>query len=145
MSFKFLELFPGTVEFKGNSIESIESEDLQDLSKDYSVSFWILLNKVMKGRQVTVYHKGDNSNSQPTISLHERSLLVKFDTVRSGSERIFANAEIEVKKWTHVVFTVSQNEYIEAKLYVNGKLDSSISIKNEILHCNSKCYIGKDP
>lgn len=97
MSLKFLELFQGAIEFKGELIESSESENFKEMGKEYSISLWLLLQKPLKGRQVTVFHKGDNFSCQPTISLQEKNLLVKFDTGRGGSERLFASAEIPIK------------------------------------------------
>ncbi|CAG9334489.1 unnamed protein product [Blepharisma stoltei] len=145
MSFKFLELFQGVIQFRGNFIEIVENEDLQELSKDYSISFWINIHKILKGRQVTVYHKGDNGTSQPTISLHERDLLISFDTVRGGNERLFATVEIPLKAWTHIAFTIFHKQYTEASLYINGRLDTSISLNIDIAHNTGNCYVGKDP
>jgi len=77
--------------------------------------------------------------------LQEKNLLVKFDTERGSSERLFASAELQLKKWVHVVFTLHQTEYTEATLYINGVLDSEIAVRNESLFNEGKCYIGKDP
>ena len=92
----FLELFPGTVDFKGDMMQSVDGEDLESLTSEYSLSLWLLIRRVVPGRQVTVLSKTKESSSQPMVSLHEHSLLIKFATERTGSETLFSSMDLSL-------------------------------------------------
>ena len=145
MSIRFLELFGGALQFRGDVIQSIEGKEFNSLEKEYSISMWVYLEKVLKNRKVTVLHKGDETCSQPNISLLEKTLVVKLDCQRNGSESLIAATDLQLKKWTHLALCVKQEDITEVSFYLNGKMDSEIAVNNPILKNESKCYIGKDP
>ena len=149
MSIKFLELSSETLSFKGNNIETIESEELNSAPMSYSISIWVYLSRSQKQKQATVINKGNNTSSNPLIALQERTVYIKIDIDRSRNEYFFSSTDIPLKKWVHLVFTLKDFEILEACLYINGNLDSEISVTrsrdNEIAKTNHKIYIGKDP
>ncbi|OMJ77941.1 hypothetical protein SteCoe_22380 [Stentor coeruleus] len=149
MSLRFLELYRDSISFQGQSMETIESEELKQAHQSYSISFWLYLNRAEKNKQVTVIHKGNTFSSNPLIAIQERTLYIKIDIDRSRSEMLFSSIDIPIKKWVHIVFTLKSSDIIEASLYINGTKDSEISIsQSRDLDQNSpstKIYIGKDP
>ena len=102
-----------------------------------------------KNRQVTVIHKGSNFSSNPLISLQERTIFIKIDIEKTRSEILVSSIDIPVKKWVHIVFTYKELEVIEGCLFINGNLDSEISVSKskdkEKSNIPQKIYIGKDP
>lgn len=149
MSIKFLELFPETLEFKGSSYETIESESLHPSPDSYSLSFWLYIARVQKNKQVTVINKGNTFSSNPMIALQEKTIYVKVDLNKTRSEILFSSSDLPVKKWVNIVFAAKNSEFFEASLYINGNLDSEISVNFEKTIEDSpgiqRIYIGKDP
>lgn len=148
MSVKFLELFPGTVSFQGTSMESTEHHELEQV-QSYAVTFWISLSKSEKNKQVAVIHKGNSIHSSPLIALQEKTLYIKVDIDRSRSECLFSSFELPLRQWVFVVFVLKESEIIEGSLYINGVLDSEVSLSktrdSDRLSNTNKVYIGKDP
>lgn len=149
MSIKFLELYPDTISFQGESMETIVSEELSKVHQSYSLSFWMYLSRPEKNKQVTVIHKGNSFSSNPLIAIQERTLYIKIDIDRGRSESIFSSIDLPQKKWVHIAFTLKEDNIIEACLYINGTRDSEISVSksrdSEKPTASEKIYIGKDP
>ena len=65
------------------------------------------------------------------------------------SECLFSSFDLPLKKWVFVVFVFTDSDIIEASLFINGALDSEISVArvrdSERLPSSRKIYIGKDP
>ena len=129
-------------------MESLEIHELEHISS-YSIGFWLSISKSEKNKQVTVFKKGSSSQNSPLISLQERTLFIKVDIDRMRSECLFSSLELPLKKWVFVVFVLRETDIIEASLYINGTLDSEVSVArvrdSERLSGSSKIYIGKDP
>jgi hypothetical protein len=143
---KFIELFLGAQDFSGADMHTVDVEDLlpSDLG-DYSLSLWIQVVKVRKGRVVTIAMKGSGQVCQPCLTLDERTLVARFQT-ETSVETLLASNPITAKEWTHVVFSMREDpEFTEATLFINGRVEAEIAVKSRAVMNTSKLFLGKDP
>ena len=109
----------------GNGAMSIEHNKALDLVQDLTIAFWV--NPEDKKRQALIVKGGGSgragSDAEYSLVLWENG---KFKYKHNGTADIFSKSTIPLDSWTHIV-VVRDNNLKTIKIYINGKLDASLS------------------
>ncbi|MES2664272.1 MAG: LamG-like jellyroll fold domain-containing protein [Pseudomonadota bacterium] len=118
-------------------------------STNFTVSFRILLEKNAAGTWRSIMHKG-NANHERTFAmwLRPNDNRVQFKiSLQDGVDSLWGTGgdsiqSIPLNKWTHIAFVKEANLL---HLYIDGILDTSITLKNNVEFNNGPLYIGSTP
>jgi Tc toxin complex TcA C-terminal TcB-binding domain/Concanavalin A-like lectin/glucanases superfamily/ABC toxin N-terminal region len=112
---------------------------------DFSVSFFIQPKQGATGRWRVIAHKG-NTDTERTFAiwLHpsDTRLHARISTTEDGNEGLDSATQVAVDRWTHVAYVKAGNEL---RLYLDGKLDQSVSLQGRSVSNDGPIYLGKDP
>lgn len=133
------------VSFNSNADLSINQK------QGFTLFFWCLIKKSSSGVQRYILKKGSNEEEMaPAIGIYPKKegnyLFVKCLTSKNKTENMFSNRYIEYDKLYSIAITFDidfQNDLTDISLYLDGYLDSQISIPGEIIHNQGSLYIGK--
>ncbi len=146
-----LEAIKGTgAEFDGTAphVQVPSSPFLDSIGQnnaDFTVAYWMKLNQDATGRWRSIMHKG-NADTQRTFAMWmvpgDNRLLYVISTTSNWNEYKYSTGTIPVGTWTHVAYVHANGTL---NLYINGILDSSKTLKGQVVGNNGPIYIGKDP
>ncbi|MEO1620018.1 MAG: LamG-like jellyroll fold domain-containing protein, partial [Cyanobacteria bacterium J06632_3] len=125
-------------------VEEASSLHLGEDNADFSIAFWLRLEEDATGNWRTVMDKGDVWGEHTfSTSLHDDSnrLFYGVSTTESQSEGGHSQRELAVNQWTHVSYTKSGNQL---SLYLDGQLDSSVTLQGEVNINNAPLRISED-
>ena len=144
---QMFQVVPDMRDFTGEAGEVIEGRLFQESFTSYSLSFWLSITQVSRGRPVCLLSRGSSMDDlQPAVYLNNGTLVVKFTSDRGGVQDLFASKPSPVNEWTLVSMVCDASaDIIEASLYLNGKLSSQIAVRGSLLHGRMPMYVGKDP
>lgn len=135
-----------------NFIEIIFPEDF-DISiaqeNGFSIFFWIALQKQPNNVMRYILRRGAAYDQvTPTIGLlpNNSNLFLKVSTSNQKLETLYSNKKLETGKIYSVTATYSFNieeSTSEISLYIDGVLDSQVTLPGIPVHNNGNIYIGK--
>jgi hypothetical protein len=111
---------------------------------DFSVAFWVMPNGQTGGWR-PLLHKGSTDNERgPGIWLNPGSNRIHFHvgTTANWNEGNDSVADIPNGTWTHVACVKAGNQW---RCYVNGVLDTTVTLTANTTGNNGPLYIGDDP
>lgn len=113
---------------------------------DFTLAFWLNLEKGMTGSWRNITHKGF-SDDQRTFALWMRpdsdSIHCRISTFNNGNEGVESTAsKIPLNTWTHIAYVKHGNTL---RIFINGKKDSEQPLAGRVLSNTGPIYIGKDP
>lgn len=141
--------FGGAVSFSGKS-DYVQINHAPDLEvgkdgSDFSVTFWINLHQGFTTEWRSIVHKG-NTDAQRTFAMwmqpYDNRVYYRISTASDHNEGGSSQAEIPLNAWTHIAYVKSGRRL---QFYVNGELDSEVSLTGESVSNEGPLYIGKDP
>lgn len=112
---------------------------------DFSVAFWVRLRQGATGAWRTILHKGNNLNARtPGVFLWPNSnrLYYRVSTSTSWNSGGSSVAELPLDAWTHVAMV---RNAASLRLYLNGALDSQVTLPGPVSPSTSPLHIGDDP
>lgn len=110
-------------------------------ASEFTISFWMYLLRDTSTTFRSILSKGSGSQITPTILLYPKSrkLSVRVTTDDSSSEGLASVGQIQMRRWTHVAVTGSNNRL---KIFINGMKDSEISLRGTTLPNNENIDVG---
>jgi len=131
-----------------------ELPDATDLSlnqnKGFSVSVWILIKPQTAGGVHRLILKKGNTIDDITPSIgilpNGENLFVKIYTSKHRIETLFSSKVIEHNRLYNLITTFAIDHYnnlTEVSMYIDGLLDSEITVTGEPLHNQGNIVIGK--
>jgi Tc toxin complex TcA C-terminal TcB-binding domain/Concanavalin A-like lectin/glucanases superfamily/ABC toxin N-terminal region/Bacterial Ig domain len=139
----------GAVSFSGES-DYVQINNAPDLEAgnndaDFSVTFWMNLRQGFTGAWRSIVHKG-NTNEERTFALwmqpQDNKIYYRISTESDSNAGDSSKAEIPLNTWTHIAYVKSGRSL---QLYIDGKLDSEVSLTGASLSNKGPLYLGKDP
>ena len=154
--FNFLGILEGGFYSDGYNYIEITCPSAFDMSqvqeRGFTLFFWIGFNKQPNNVTRYILKKGQAPNEiTPTIGLlpNNSNLFVKIYTSNQKTENIISNKKLEQGKIYSICLTLNfdQNESItEMSLYIDGMLDSQISLPGTPIMNDGNFFLGKyDP
>ena len=151
--FNFLGLLEGGFYSDGYNYIEISSPENFDMSqtqeKGFTIFFWIALNKQPNNLMRYILKKGQGtSDVTPTIGLlpNNSNIFIKIYSSNQKVETIISNKKLESGKIYSISVSIGfdLNEGItEMSLYIDGILDSQISLPGTPVQNESNFFIGK--
>ena len=151
--FNFLGILEGGFYSDGYNYIEIACPSAFDISqvqeKGFTLFFWIGFNKQPNNVTRYILRKGNTQNEiTPTIGLlpNNSNLFVKIFTSNQKVENIISNKKIEPYRIYSVCLTLNfdVNESLtEMSLYIDGTLDSQISLPGTPNMNDGNFYLGK--
>jgi len=118
-------------------------------NRGFSLFFWFLAKKQPQGTMRYILKQGNSSQEiTPSIGFLPNcaNLFVKILSSKNRQETLYSSKTIEPNRLYSLTVTFSidyDNELTDILLYLDGLLDSQISIPGEPLHNQGKMHIGK--
>ena len=151
--FNFLGILEGGFYSDGHNYIEIASPDTFDISqteeKGFTIFFWLGLNKQPNNVMRYILKKGITSKDQtPTIGLlpNNSNLFIKFFSSNQRIETMISNKKLENGKIYSICISIGfdLNESItEMSLFIDGVLDSQISLPGIPIQNDGNFFIGK--
>ena len=151
--FNFLGLLEGGFYSDGNNCIEISSPENFDMSqtqeKGFTIFFWIGLNKQPNNLMRYILKKGQTSSDiTPTIGLlpNNSNLFIKIYSSNQKVETMISNKKLEPSKIYSICISIGfdLNESLtEMSLYIDGILDSQISLPGTPEQNDSNFFVGK--
>lgn len=127
-----------------------EKIDLSLIQKGgFTMFFWFLAKKQPQGSIRYILKQGNTSEEiTPSIGFLPNcvNLFVKILSSKNRQETLYSSKTIEANKLYSLAITFSidyENDLTDILLYLDGILDSQISIPGEPLHNQGKMHLGK--
>jgi hypothetical protein len=127
-----------------------ESADLSlTQNGGFAVFFWFLIQKQAAGVHRFIIKRGNTIDEMtPAIGLlpNGTNLFVKINSSKHKTETLFSNKKLEINRMYSLAITFSidyQNDLTDISLFLDGLIDSQISVPGEPLHNQGNLYIGK--
>lgn len=127
-----------------------ESADLSITQNGgFSLFFWFLLKKSSQGVHRFIVKRGNTIDEMtPSVGIlpNGTNLFIKMNSSKHRVETLFSNKKIEFNRMYSVSVTFSidyMNDLTDISLYLDGLLDSQITVPGEPLHNQGNLYIGK--
>ena len=149
----FLGILEGGFYSDGYNYIEITPPDTFDISqtqeKGFTIFFWLGLNKQPNNVIRYILKKGISSPDQtPTIGLlpNNSNLFIKIYSSNQKVETMISNKKLETGKIYSICLTVGfdLNESLtEMSLYIDGNMDSQISLPGTPIQNDEDFYIGK--
>ncbi|MCK6623783.1 MAG: hypothetical protein DPW09_19265 [Anaerolineae bacterium] len=112
---------------------------------DFAVTFWLYLRQGATGDWRAIMHKG-NRNEQRTFALwmfpHDNRLHYRISTDVEWNEGGDSQAQIALNTWVHLAYVKSGRQL---NLYLDGALDSSVTLQGASMSNDGPLYLGADP
>jgi hypothetical protein len=112
---------------------------------DFSLTFWLLLQQDANGEWRTLLHKGD-SNQQRSFSLFmlptDNRLQFRVSTKGNWNDGGESKNKIALNQWTHISLVKQANTL---SLYLNGELDTAVTLQGAMIANTGPLYIGATP
>ena len=123
----------------GEQIQSGVTDEVTDA--DFSVAFWLKPEAGPTGTFRTVINKW-SSDRTLGLWLDKDSNRLNFGLSTTSSQDIgnYSQAELAINQWSHVTYTKSGQQL---SLYINGQLDSSITLHGQALMPEGLLEVGK--
>ena len=151
--FNFLGLLEGGFYSDGYNYIEISSPENFDMSqtqeKGFTIFFWLALNKQPNNLMRYILKKGQStSHVTPTIGLlpNNSNIFIKIYSSNQKVETIISNKKLETGKIYSISVSIGfdLNESLtEMSLYIDGILDSQISLPGTPVQNDSNYFIGK--
>ena len=151
--FNFLGILEGGFSSDGYNYIEIASPDTFDISqtqeKGFTIFFWLGLNRQPNNVMRYIFKKGISSADQtPTIGLlpNNSNLFIKIYSSNQKVETMISNKKLEQGKIYSICVSIGfdLNESItEMSLFIDGILDSQISLPGIPIQNDENFYIGK--
>ena len=151
--FNFLAVLEGGFYSDGYNYIEISSPDTFDISqiqeKGFTIFFWIGLNKQPNNVMRYIIRKGNTTPEQtPTIGLlpNNSNLFIKIYSSNQKVETMISNKKLENGKIYSICVSIGfdLNESLtEMSLYIDGILDSQISLPGTPIQKDGNFFIGK--
>ena len=149
----FLGILEGGFYSDGNNYIEISSPDTFDISqiqeKGFTIFFWLGLNKQPNNVMRYILRKGASSPDQtPTIGLlpNNSNLFIKIYSSNQKVETMISNKKLETGKIYSICISIGfdiNESLTEMSLYIDGILDSQISLPGTPIQNDENYYIGK--
>lgn len=127
-----------------------DSSDLSiNQSGGFSLFMWVLFKKTQSETDRYIIKKGSTPDEMtPCVGLfrNRKNIFVKISTSRHKVETLLSNKGIDMNRMYNIVVTFSIdyiNDLTDISLYLDGLLDSQITIPGEPIHNQGNIYIGK--
>lgn len=134
--------------FDANAFVKVPHSDSLQLGKDgedFSLAFWLNLQEKPNGSYRSIMHKG-SQESERTFALwmqpNSNRLHFRISTTASSNEGSDSNAALALNTWTHLAYVKRANKL---ELYLDGQLDSSVTLTAAVKPNSGAIYIGKSP
>lgn len=113
---------------------------------DFSVAYWMRHTNTFTGAWRSLIHKGA-ANTDRTFAMwmypSSNQMHARVSTTSNWNEGINASvAPIALNAWTHVTYVKSGSSL---RLYLNGTLDSQVTLAGTSIANTGPLYLGKDP
>ncbi|MFK8186094.1 MAG: NF038122 family metalloprotease [Phormidesmis sp.] len=111
---------------------------------DFSVAFWIKLDADSDGNWRSVLRKGETNQDRTfAIWLHpdDNRIHYRISTTEKWNEGGDSQGSLAVNQWTHVSYVKSGDQLA---LYLDGQLDSSVTLQGEVIANDDLLRIGSD-
>jgi hypothetical protein len=151
--FNFLGILEGGFSSDGYNYIEITAPDNFDMSqtqeKGFTIFFWLGLNKQPNNVMRYIFKKGISSPDQtPTIGLlpNNSNLFIKMLSTNQKVETMISNKKLDPGKIYSICISIGfdLNESItEMSLFIDGILDSQISLPGIPIQNDENFYIGK--
>ena len=151
--FNFLGILEGGFSSDGYNYIEITVPDTFDMSQTqengFTIFFWLGLNKQPNNVMRYILKKGISSKDQtPTIGLlpNNSNLFIKIFSSNQKVETMISNKKLETGKIYSICISIGfdLNESItEMSLFIDGILDSQISLPGIPIQNDENFYIGK--
>ena len=149
----FLGILNSGFNSTGSNLLEIGFPENFDLSinqeNGFTLFFWVLIQKQPNHVMRYIIKKGNSVDDlTPCVGLlpNNTNLFAKITSSRQKIETMISNKKIETNRIYSIALTVSndQNEDLtEMSLYIDGALDSQISIPGAPLHNQGSTWLGK--
>jgi hypothetical protein len=124
-----------------------------DSGAHFSVAFWICLRGGPAGKFRTIIHKGSLDNQRTfALFLHPDSNRIHYriSTDQNWNEGSDSQGELMLNTWTHIVYTTNfvevGGQYKQRlQLYINGNLDSEVTLSGRSISNQGNLLIGHGP
>lgn len=118
---------------------------LGESNSDFSVALWVNLQAPPSGQWRTLLHKGNASTARtPSLFLWPATNRIHYRVSTTGNWNQGGDSVglLPLNTWTHLAM-VKRGAALQ--LYLNGALDSQITVSSPVVHNTSPLYIGDDP
>jgi concanavalin A-like lectin/glucanase superfamily protein len=139
---------PSALSFDGTSYVTVSDStplEVGGSGADFSVSYWLYLKAGYTGNWRNLMHKG-NSDYDRTFGMwmlpSDNRMHFTIGTTANWNEYGFSTAQVPLNQWVHVAYVKAGNQL---QLYLNGALDSAITLAGTSVNNNGPIYFGKDP
>ena len=114
----------------------------------FSLFFWALLKKCSNGVHRFIVKKGSSDDLTPSVGLlpNGTNLFVKVFTSKHRVETLLSSKKIDYERMYNVTVTFSidfVNDLTDISLYLDGLLDSQITVPGEPIHNQGSIFLGK--
>lgn len=137
----------------GNKRLDINLSEITDLSINqsagFSVFFWFLCKKQTEGIHRYIIKKGSTDEEMtPAVGIlpNGTNIFVKMNSSKNRVENLFSNKKIEANRMYSVLATFSidyHNDLTDISLYLDGTLDSQVTVPGEPVHNQGNLFIGR--
>ncbi len=114
-------------------------------SANFSVGFWVRVEQGPTGQWRALLHKG-NSSTERTFAMwlrpSDNRIHFRISTENSFNEGSDSAAELALNRWTHITYVKEGNTL---KLYLDGALDSQVTLTGNVIANSGPLYIGNSP
>lgn len=119
--------------------------ELGRANKPFSVSLWIKLNQGFNGARRTILRKASsNIDNNFSIQLNQTdNRLIYQMTTTSGLENTISVNALSLNTWHHIAY--SYDGINKIKFYIDGTLDSDMTLSGNPEPNTGPLYIGDDP
>ncbi|MEM6452889.1 MAG: LamG-like jellyroll fold domain-containing protein, partial [Cyanobacteria bacterium P01_D01_bin.105] len=125
-------------------VDDGSSLQLGEDNADFSVAFWIKLEADAEGNWRSVLHKGE-TNQDRTFAMwlmpNDNRFHYRISTTESWNEGSTSQSALELNQWTHISYVKSGNQL---SLYLDGQLDSSVTLQGEVIANDDLLRIGSN-
>lgn len=115
----------------------------------FTLFFWILLRKSSSGVHRYIFKKGNTSEEiTPSLGIlpNGQTMFVKILTSKNRVESLFSSKKIDTDRLYNIAATFEidyNNDLTDIALFIDGLLDSQITVPGEPLHNQGNVLIGK--
>lgn len=118
-------------------------------NKGFTLFFWCLIRKASIGCHRFLIKKGNlNEDLTPSVGITPdgNNFFVKMNTSKGRTESLFSSKAVEYEKLYNITVTFEvdvNNDLTDVALYIDGLIDSQISLPGEPIHNQGHLAIGK--
>lgn len=115
----------------------------------FSIFFWFLCKKQKEGIHRFIIKKGNTDEElTPAIGIlpNGSNLFIKMNSSKNKVENLFSNKKIEMNRMYGLLATFSidyHNDLTDISLYLDGFLDSQVTVPGQPVHNQGNLFIGK--